>query len=277
MKKSKYLFLTALFAICTFVLLGVGQVKAAYVGFTLQSPACDPNEGLLPGETSTCYIAGTSSQSGPAHGFIANVYTTDGLRYVKAYKYPSTSGNVDVLELEASAASSTKKGTLTYTSGSEEFTCRYDTNVKAEKTAWQIEDGDDFRCVVWYSKGENFYNGVNNAPTDSIKELTGDGNGMIVLGSIEVKVDDSIENQSSCGELCIAVKEMEESGNYASFDETLGTYKCTEVHYTAGSPAAADDQPDTGAFTSYLLLAAGAFVAISAVTIAKKHNKFYRV
>ena len=35
--------------------------------------------------------------------------------------------------------------------------------------------------------------------------------------------------------------------------------------------------PGTGGWASYAVLAAGAFIALSAITIAKKHNKFYQV
>ena len=35
--------------------------------------------------------------------------------------------------------------------------------------------------------------------------------------------------------------------------------------------------PNTGSFASYAVLAAGAFIALSTITIAKKHNKFYKV
>ncbi len=35
--------------------------------------------------------------------------------------------------------------------------------------------------------------------------------------------------------------------------------------------------PETGSFASYAVLAAGALIALSAITIAKKHNRFYRV
>ena len=39
----------------------------------------------------------------------------------------------------------------------------------------------------------------------------------------------------------------------------------------------ADCVPKTGSFASYAVLAAGALIALSAITVAKKHNKFYRV
>lgn len=35
--------------------------------------------------------------------------------------------------------------------------------------------------------------------------------------------------------------------------------------------------PETGSFASYAVLIAGALIALSAITIAKKHNRFYRV
>jgi hypothetical protein len=38
-----------------------------------------------------------------------------------------------------------------------------------------------------------------------------------------------------------------------------------------------DCVPKTGGWASYAVLAAGAFIALSAITIAKKHNKFYQV
>lgn len=38
-----------------------------------------------------------------------------------------------------------------------------------------------------------------------------------------------------------------------------------------------DCVPKTGSFASYAVLIAGALIALSAITIAKKHNKFYRV
>ena len=38
-----------------------------------------------------------------------------------------------------------------------------------------------------------------------------------------------------------------------------------------------DCVPSTGGWASYAVLAAGAFIALSAITIAKKHNKFYQV
>ena len=38
-----------------------------------------------------------------------------------------------------------------------------------------------------------------------------------------------------------------------------------------------DCLPKTGNFASYAVLAAGALIALSAITVAKKHNKFYRV
>ncbi len=38
-----------------------------------------------------------------------------------------------------------------------------------------------------------------------------------------------------------------------------------------------DCLPKTGSFASYAVLAAGALIALSAITIAKKHNRFYKV
>ena len=53
-------------------------------------------------------------------------------------------------------------------------------------------------------------------------------------------------------------------------------YACAEVHYNETGTLPGDGT-ETGAFASYALLVAGALVAISAITLAKKNNKFSRI
>ena len=94
----------------------------------------------------------------------------------------------------------------------------------------------------------------------------------MVIGKVIAHIDASLKD-SSCGELCVYAREAKDTSSYTM--EGSETYFCSEVHYTGDNTPASN--VDTGAFTSYLLLAAGAVVAIGAVVLAKKNNKFYKV
>jgi hypothetical protein len=52
-------------------------------------------------------------------------------------------------------------------------------------------------------------------------------------------------------------------------------FDCREIHMKKKTEPG--NNPGTGAFASYALLAAGALIAISAITIAKKNNKLQKI
>lgn len=56
-----------------------------------------------------------------------------------------------------------------------------------------------------------------------------------------------------------------------------GTYYDKNGQLTTEEQYIKECDPETGSFASYAVLAAGAFIALSAITIAKKHNKFYKI
>ena len=60
-------------------------------------------------------------------------------------------------------------------------------------------------------------------------------------------------------------------------DEVNGKYYDASGNETTQEEYEKACVPKTGSFASYAVLAAGALIAISAITIAKKHNRFYRV
>lgn len=71
------------------------------------------------------------------------------------------------------------------------------------------------------------------------------------------------EYKKQCSKTCVV-----ENGTYYDKNGNI----VTEEEYNKQC-----NPPETGSFASYAVLAAGAFIALSAITIAKKHNKFYRV
>ena len=127
-----------------------------------------------------------------------------------------------------------------------------------------------------------------------------------VLGAVIVKLDDG-NDVDKCGNLCIVSYAVAESTdwNHADCHVTDGTMHSewdTSVTCDTGNPSLItpahhlpsgvydcfeiemksktvenDDTPESGAFVSYAILAAGALIAISAVTIAKKHNRLQKI
>ena len=78
---------------------------------------------------------------------------------------------------------------------------------------------------------------------------------------------------NDCGRLCVEVSYSGDRSDYGALEGNVtGTdAPCAEVKPT-GTP-----QPPTGSFTSYIVLIGGAFVAIGAIALARKNNKFFRV
>lgn len=139
--------------------------------------------------------------------------------------------------------------------------------------------------------------------------------GYTIIGKFNLKVKD--EAATDCGKICVNVAQYAANENSQYVDtfaqgETSNTTnkRCEEVHlkglveteekpepepepktcytengkYYGKDGTEVDEEtykkecvPETGSFASYAVLAAGAFIALSAITIAKKHNKFYRV
>lgn len=271
MKTLKNLLLVIFVSICSFLFVGVLDVSAS-IGFANDTPVCSPNENLKPGGKTTCYIRGKGNQSNSdgVHGFVTRLYTTDGLIFDSVEPYIE---NTSAVAYEASANSEEKKTINLDNSAKIEFTCTFNAALKAPKADWQIGDGDPYRCALFYSNTSSGKITVNmGAPKKDIQNLTGTGNGMMVIGKVIAHIDENVDANSSCGELCVFTKEANDTNSYKL--EGSDNYFCTEVHYTTGKPPAG---PPTGAFASYAILAAGALIAVSAVAIAKKHNKIYRV
>ncbi len=150
----------------------------------------------------------------------------------------------------------------------------------------------------------------NNAGGAEIQAFNRDHSAYTIIGYYIVKLKDDATTDD-CGQFCLNVYPVQTeadltnpSGNEQG---TLANGLCQEIkptvviepekktcktegsgenikYYGKDGNEVTKEQydkdcgnPGTGGWASYAVLAAGAFIALSAITIAKKHNKFYQV
>ena len=140
-----------------------------------------------------------------------------------------------------------------------------------------------FGCAVFYTVKNASTNAFSPAAITS-SATKGKVNASIfanatygVIGGITVKLDENVTG-NECGEICVKVHRVPTKANYADYltcgnDPSTGcgrdtaatgnSYDCKEIHYNVSGT-----DPETGAFASYALLAACAFIAVSAITLA---------
>lgn len=278
MKKFKKLFMLSILAISTFILCGMTTVKAA--GFSLSNTdiVCDP-ANVEKGGRSTCYIIGVPSEDATAsvNGYINYIYTTKYLKLVGT-QYLVTNSNSTLADATSATAQITPQDDMPDELKS--FSCAYDTNISS---SIQVSS---FGCGIFYTKNSV----TQNAFTPSTIKNTGIKSGILqdrygTIGAILVGLDENATG-NECGEVCVKVWRVPEKENYADYtscgndgtnanncgSDTQLQYKCKEIHYKEDGTFA-----ETGAFASYALLVACALIAISAITLAKKNNKFSRI
>ena len=163
-------------------------------------------------------------------------------------------------------------------------TCGYDEN---------IESGLDFGCAIFYTiKGKAAAFSPDSITTNNSAKIVPNGDLTYgVIGSYQVTLSEQAQGEA-CGEICVKAWVIPGESDYAHFSSCQtdgkkadgtpcagvtsvqtrkGGYDCQEVHFKGGV------NPDTGTFTSYTLLVAGALIAIAAITLAKKNTKIYKV
>lgn len=286
MKKIKNILLMSIVAVCSFAFVNV--VNAADI-FTMPTMdlVCNPN-AIEAGGRTTCYIVGQpSKQTGSLHGFVTQAYTTS-----KYTKIELVNSNKSIANTGAVFTKDVESTSKPFASGDvpasiKEFNCAFDSSINAKKGE------GDFLCAAIFSKGtENLFTPVTiKNGVDGILSAEKKSDGYGIIGSVVVSLtDDAVVNE--CGELCVKVWNIPSEKLYSNYKECAGTkansaecentatsvnandYFCKEIHLK-GKPV--QPSPPTGAFASYAILAAGALIAISAVAMAKKNNKFNRI
>ena len=299
MKKSKNLLLLAVLFVSAFLV--VGKVNAESYAWAIKSSGmyCDP-EALEPGGQAKCYYAGHSNMgvdtTDKNAGFYAQIYTTDHLT-IKSVEYNKSMSKVNAKFFESASSSETITASTDMPSSLEEFKCGKIT-----------DNANSQGCGIWYTtKGntEAFIGTSAAMPIYASGVEWGDfgfvsSDKAVVLGAIVVELDKD-NNIDTCGNLCIASFGVatNDDWSYADCinesmtssisgqscsghnivgrsDVTHGSsdkFDCFELHIKSVVP----QNTETGAFVSYAILAAAALIAISAVTIAKKHNKLQKI
>ena len=297
MKKTKNLLLLAVMFVSIFVFAGI--VKAAPWGFQEAWLVCNP-EAVDPGEQTTCYYFGKVQGTGTTAnaGFYTEMYTTD---------------NLILDDVKPNESLENAYGLLVKMSGTTEASIQHDANKMPEKLAnfkCKVQTDKDTKsrgCGVFYTqKGQNAAYDVAKMKvygklTES--DLTQSSYAVdttAVLGEILVHLDNK-NDVDKCGNLCISSVAVEKAEDWAhanctaagqtGWDNTTcdddglasrtkshhipdGFFDCFEIEMKVKEE---QNNEETGAFVSYAILAAGALIAISAVTIAKKHNRLQKI
>lgn len=254
MKKIKNLFLMAIFTICSFAI--IGTVNAAGEASN-PDIVCIPNE-LEVGDTSTCYFL--AQIKGEVEGFLTKVYIMDGLvidEKLEKNIVASPDSNATTLILDYGETGEIKQGVS--------YKCDTTGEEQAEnaKTKQQL-------CAIFHSGKFTNDSGKSTEENEDLKDYSNKG----IVATFNVRLD---ENLNTCGRICISAKYVPiygagETGT-GSYTEpsSPGATVCDEI-----DPKNPENLP-TGAFTSYIVLIAGAIIAIASISIAKKQKKMFNV
>lgn len=299
MKNIKKLFLMSFFAIAALVLVGMTDVKAAG-DLIFGQPSgsdivCDP-KSVAPGEPSLCYFVGQpDSTTASMYGYIMHAFTTKKLKLVGVETAVQGAQAVytDISSMLDGEQAITKQADMTDNVAA--FKCTY---VSDDSVTNTIENATSYGCGIFYTTkntSTDAFTGSSIVDAAKALNLTTLPTGYGVVGAFKVELDETA-TATECGEICVKVfgaptdaqfnASADENTHYKScgnvVDKIAGCgavedhFDCIEVSYQ-GSGELPSQSPPTGAFASYALLVAGALIAISAIALAKKNNKLYRV
>ena len=256
MKKMQKYTIAFLVGLCSFLMAGSVRAAATASNFDI---VCSP-ESIEKNNTSTCHLVAVVSGETGIFGVATKISTMNHLTLF------------------------TGDGTTGVHGGNDYITAEYYTNGGESK----IVPG--YKCATTGEKGCAFF--MSNSSTNAILPSTGNTitglkkgnneyNGYTDIGYFTVTLDETATKQD-CGRLCVTVQFAETKAAFTSEQgpsaDSGSKEACDEITpILAGEVASVEETPETGNFASYAVLAAGAFIAISAIAIAKKHNKFYRV
>lgn len=249
MKNFRNLFILSVLTLCAFC-LGTNVVEAQSSAKNFQI-ACNPRE-IDKEQTSTCYLLAQITNDGATgiDGVVTTVTSgqnkTQQIKIVSVHPAPAKTNDM-AAELVAHGASPKNSAGA----GATSFVCNNSSS-------------DYPGCYVFYAKSGKSITGVTEFAENNVQALSG-YTGYTVIGYYQVQLKEDA-NMKQCGRLCVQAKYASTPTGYSSLEGAVEP--CTEMT-PSGVP--------TGSFASYTLLIGAAFVALGAITLAKKHNKFYRV
>lgn len=241
MKKRNILslFITAL---CVLVLAGVSEVNAA----ANYHVVCNPDT-ISVDDTADCYVIGNLTTK--IDGVIAKVKSTT--KYLNLHEAGTT--NSEVFGTRLNAGQKVGEKNTHVTSAAKNYECT-------------SNDG----CLVFSSQDpavginpNKIGASGNDIPAlDTYSDFTNVG---FVTVSLSSEAPDS-----DCASLCLDIYEVATEAGYASTLSSVGEVPCADLTPVGGGAP-------TGSFASYTILIGGAFVAIAAIALARKNNKFYKI
>lgn len=253
MKKIKNILSLSIVALCAFCVLGVSDVYAVPAAKSFRV-ACEKTT-LEKGDQTLCYILAQVTN---------DVTTGAGIDGVMAVINNKTK-QLEVGEPLVAPAKSGEMLAERITSGQK---VKGDSSAKAASYTCKND-----KCDMFYAKSGQSLKAVENWSENNVSELTG-FTGYTILGSYQVNLSDTA-TMTDCGKLCVDIKYstngLYDDGNFGSADAV----PCAEIKPSGGEDP--EGNPGSGSFTSYIVLVGGLFVALGAIALARKNNKFYRV
>lgn len=205
-------------------------------------------------DTSKCYVIAQVTPEGNAglHGVVA-ITSTKNLQIINA---ETALRNVGAETIDNGATSKLVQAL----GNGQTYTCRNNA-------------GKCYAFISSTSTGAILLNGTTNG-IPAVDNNTS-YSGYTVIGWFNVKLAESAgTTQKDCGQICINPNFYASATSYTGVASGDSQNPCAFI-YPVDTVTVTPS--NTGSFASYAILAAGAFIAISAVAIAKKHNKFYKV
>lgn len=294
MKKLKNIALLLLLSVSAVV--GVGTVKAEGFRATNLGIVCNP-ESIGKGNTAACYIVvqpdPQDSTTASLNGFVSAAFVTKELEITGA----NTNSKIENTGVAFNHAT-THNGSDKFTgesmpSGIESIRCeRSGEWIESAGRPEKVES--DYACAVFYTKVGSSKNAYTPSSLRNDEELIDKiipnlkASKYGIIGSYTVKLKDDATTSGDCGSICVKAWGIKDAADYdkivmngdASISDDLPQANaCVEIHKqsTPTTHPGGTIVPDTGAFTSYIVLAASALIAIGAIAIAKKNNRFNKI
>lgn len=280
MKTSKKL-LVMLLMVISLTVIGIRTTYADAFSLQNSTVICDTGDGLTKGDKANCYVMGIpNNNNGSVHGYIAKIYTT---KYLSVTESTPVVASTKTAFIPATSATTKKFTGDSMPDSLKNVQCVYDSD-----NIGGVSDVNSFGCAAYYtpstSKTNLFSASTIKATSVNVSLLPSTEYG--VVAGIVVELDEDTPTVNECGQVCVQIWRVPTSSDYENYNnpdvggKDLGLqekngYYCREVKMKSITPN--PDEPPTGAFASYALLLAGALIAVSAITIAKKNNKIYKV
>ena len=246
MKKIKNILCLSIVALCSFCMIGIMHVNAQGSATNFKV-VCDP-ASIEKGEIAQCFLIAQVNEQ--IDGVITKVYAEGSKNLNIQQVYSPKTKNYMSAEFVNSGAS-----------------IKNDSTAKAATYECNSTTG----CYIFYAKNGKAITADTSISDNGISALNGN-TGFTLIGYYDVKLEDTA-TLKDCGRLCLEVS-YSSAGDYSALEGNVDGAEspCGEIKPT-GTP----DTPTTGSFTSYIVLIGGAFLAIGAIALARKNNKFYRV